>query len=249
MARGPGVTFEATQVVVRAGCPGHGHRRLGLGRPAAPAGAGGCRARRARDLLGRAPGRSAPTARSSGCSTSASCRRRGFTVACFPLKIVGGSAGPTRAVAIVPCTMLGAAAGAACLALAARRASLADAQVARRRAQRARGASALQPAAATPAASACRTSPTPRASRAARGLVSFRGRRSPGIASASLSRPTGRTCCASSRSSHKATVWIDGRLVARHTGAYLPFEVRAHADRAAARTRSSCAPTTATRSR
>jgi kynurenine formamidase len=26
----------------------------------------------------------------------------GFTVACFPLKIVGGSAGPTRAVAIVP---------------------------------------------------------------------------------------------------------------------------------------------------
>jgi len=26
----------------------------------------------------------------------------GFTVSCFPLKIVGGSAGPTRAVAIVP---------------------------------------------------------------------------------------------------------------------------------------------------
>jgi hypothetical protein len=25
---------------------------------------------------------------------------------------------------------------------------------------------------------------------------------------------------------HKATVWIDGRIVARHTGAYLPFEVR-----------------------
>ena len=27
---------------------------------------------------------------------------------------------------------------------------------------------------------------------------------------------------------HKAVVWLDGRLVARHTGAYLPFEVRAH---------------------
>jgi len=27
---------------------------------------------------------------------------RGFTVCCFPLKVVGGSAGPTRAVAIVP---------------------------------------------------------------------------------------------------------------------------------------------------
>ena len=25
-----------------------------------------------------------------------------------------------------------------------------------------------------------------------------------------------------------ADVWLDGRLVARHTGAYLPFEVRAH---------------------
>jgi hypothetical protein len=27
---------------------------------------------------------------------------------------------------------------------------------------------------------------------------------------------------------HAAQVWLDGRLVARHTGAYLPFEVRAH---------------------
>jgi hypothetical protein len=27
---------------------------------------------------------------------------------------------------------------------------------------------------------------------------------------------------------HKAVVWLDGRLVARHTGTYLPFEVRAH---------------------
>ena len=27
---------------------------------------------------------------------------------------------------------------------------------------------------------------------------------------------------------HKATVWVDGRLLRRHTGAYLPFEVRAN---------------------
>jgi hypothetical protein len=27
---------------------------------------------------------------------------------------------------------------------------------------------------------------------------------------------------------HKAVVWLDGRLVARHTGTYLPFELRAH---------------------
>ena len=27
---------------------------------------------------------------------------------------------------------------------------------------------------------------------------------------------------------HAAVVWLDGRLVARHTGAYLPFDVRAH---------------------
>jgi beta-galactosidase/beta-glucuronidase len=27
---------------------------------------------------------------------------------------------------------------------------------------------------------------------------------------------------------HHATVWVDGRRVARHTGAYLPFEARAH---------------------
>src|SRR4051812_39743984 len=25
---------------------------------------------------------------------------------------------------------------------------------------------------------------------------------------------------------HRATVWVDGRLVARHTGDYLPFEAR-----------------------
>ncbi|HEV8152820.1 MAG TPA: hypothetical protein VGP78_07810, partial [Solirubrobacteraceae bacterium] len=27
---------------------------------------------------------------------------------------------------------------------------------------------------------------------------------------------------------HRARVWVDGRQVARHTGAYLPFEVRVH---------------------
>ena len=34
---------------------------------------------------------------------------------------------------------------------------------------------------------------------------------------------------------HRARVWLDGRLVARHTGAYLPFEARPHAARGPAR--------------
>ena len=41
---------------------------------------------------------------------------------------------------------------------------------------------------------------------------------------------------------HRARVWVDGRQVARHTGAYLPFEARAAPRRGRART-SSCAPT------
>ena len=44
---------------------------------------------------------------------------------------------------------------------------------------------------------------------------------------------------------HVADVWVDGRLVTRHTGTYLPFEARVRLRRRR-RTSSSCAPTGAT---
>ena len=88
-------------VAVRARRAGDGDRRLGLGRAAAHAG-------RAREATGE-PG-------SSGPPTSAdlpysqierlvnlgSLPPEGFQVACFPLRLVGGSAAPARVVAILP---------------------------------------------------------------------------------------------------------------------------------------------------
>ena len=66
MALGPGGDGRGHAVAVRARRARDGHRRLGLGRAAPPAGPGGARARRAGRLLGRPPGRHARTRRSSG---------------------------------------------------------------------------------------------------------------------------------------------------------------------------------------
>ena len=54
----------------------------------------------------------------------------------------------------------------------------------------------------------------------------LRGRRRVVSHDASPSRAAATTRCASSPCNHRARVWVDGALVARHTGAYLPFEAR-----------------------
>ena len=78
-----------------------GHRRLGLGRPAAPAG----RAREGRaasgHLLGGAPVRPRVLA-DRAAREPRRAAADGFTVSCFPLRLVGGSAAPARVVAHVP---------------------------------------------------------------------------------------------------------------------------------------------------
>ena len=50
--------------------------------------------------------------------------------------------------------------------------------------------------------------------------------RSPAIGRASRSREAGDYAIRFESVNHRARVWLDGRLVARHTGAYLPFEAR-----------------------
>ena len=102
MALGPGVTRRGHPLALRAGRAGDGDRRLGLGRAAPPPGPGGHRARTSPASSGR------PTSRDLGYSqierlvNLGELPSTGFQVACFPLKIVGGSAAPARVVAIVP---------------------------------------------------------------------------------------------------------------------------------------------------
>ena len=100
IARGPGVG-GGDALALRARRAGHGDRRLGLGRAAAPAGPGGDRPRRAGHLLGRPPGRPALRADRAAVQPRRRCRPLGFHVSCFPLRIVAGSAGPARVVAIL----------------------------------------------------------------------------------------------------------------------------------------------------
>jgi kynurenine formamidase len=101
MARGPGVTFEATRWLYE-----HGVRVMGID-------AWGWDAplyMQAREALERDEGGifwAAHQADLAYCQIErlfnlSALPATGFTVSCFPLKVVGGSAGPTRAVAIVP---------------------------------------------------------------------------------------------------------------------------------------------------
>jgi kynurenine formamidase len=101
MARGPGVTFDATKWLYD-----HGVRVMGID-------AWGWDAPlhlQAQEAIARdAPGVfwAAHQADLAYCQIErlfnlGALPPTGFTVCCFPLKVVGGSAGPTRAVAIVP---------------------------------------------------------------------------------------------------------------------------------------------------
>jgi kynurenine formamidase len=101
MARGPGVTFEATRWLYE-----HGVRVMGID-------AWGWDAplyMQAQEALERDEGGifwAAHQADLAYCQIErlfnlSALPSTGFTVSCFPLKVVGGSAGPTRAVAMVP---------------------------------------------------------------------------------------------------------------------------------------------------
>lgn len=101
MARGPGVTFAATRWLYE-----HGVRVMGID-------AWGWDAplyMQAQEALERDEGGifwAAHQADLAYCQIErlfnlSALPATGFTVSCFPLKVVGGSAGPTRAVAIVP---------------------------------------------------------------------------------------------------------------------------------------------------
>jgi len=101
MARGPGVTFEATKWLYEQGVRVMGIDAWGWDAPLHL---------QAQEAVARdEPGIfwAAHQADLAYCQIErlfnlGALPPTGFTVACFPLKIVGGSAGPTRAVAIVP---------------------------------------------------------------------------------------------------------------------------------------------------
>jgi kynurenine formamidase len=101
MARGPGVTFEATKWLYEQGVRVMGIDAWGWDAPLHLQ----AQEAMARDEVGVFW--AAHQADLAYCQIErlfnlGALPATGFTVACFPLKIVGGSAGPTRAVAIVP---------------------------------------------------------------------------------------------------------------------------------------------------
>ena len=102
IARGPGVTAEATRWLYERGVRVMGIDAWGWDRPAAPPGRRGARAATSPGSSGRPTSATSSTRRSSASSTSRALPPTGFRVACFPLRIVGASAAPARVVAIVP---------------------------------------------------------------------------------------------------------------------------------------------------
>ena len=101
MARGPGVTFEATKWLYEQGVRVMGIDAWGWDAPLHL---------QAQEAVARdEPGIfwAAHQADVAYCQIErlfnlGALPSTGFTVACFPLKVIGASAGPTRAVAIVP---------------------------------------------------------------------------------------------------------------------------------------------------
>ena len=88
-------------MAVRPGRAGDGHRRVGLGRPARPA---GCEAlaRGEPGVFWAAHQADLAYSQIERLVNLGSLPPFGYKVACFPLKIQGGSAGPARVVAILP---------------------------------------------------------------------------------------------------------------------------------------------------
>ena len=100
---GCGMGREATLYLTSRGVRITGTDAWSLGRPVRPHGQEVRRDQERAADLGRPQGRAArsATATSRSCTTWRRCRRSGFMVACFPVKIKAASAGWTRAVAII----------------------------------------------------------------------------------------------------------------------------------------------------
>ena len=101
IARGPGVTAEATRWLYERGVRVMGIDAWGRDAPLHLQAA----AARERDEPGvfwAAHQADLPYCQIERLVNLGALPARGFTVCCFPLRVVGGSAGPTRAVAIVP---------------------------------------------------------------------------------------------------------------------------------------------------
>ncbi len=100
MARGPGVSAAATRWLYERGRPGDGDRRLGLGPPAASAGAEALE-RGEPGIFWAAHQADLAYSQIERLANLDQLPPTGFTVACFPLRLVGGSAAPARVVAII----------------------------------------------------------------------------------------------------------------------------------------------------
>ena len=100
-ALGCGVTAEATRWLYEQRRARDGHRRLGLGRAAAPPGPGASSAT-SPGSSGRPTRWTCRTARSSGCATSPRCRHRLHGRAASRCGSSAAAPGPARVVGIVP---------------------------------------------------------------------------------------------------------------------------------------------------
>ena len=94
MARGPGVTAEATHWLYERGVRVMGIDAWGWDAPAAPAGRGGATEPASRASSGRPTRPTSPTRRSSGSSTSARCPPTASRSPASRSSVVGGSAAP-----------------------------------------------------------------------------------------------------------------------------------------------------------
>ena len=93
MALGPGVTRRRHPLALRARRARDGHRRLGLGRPAPPPGAGRRSSATSAGSSGRPTRPTCPYSQIERLVNLGELPPTGFQVACFPLKIVGGERG------------------------------------------------------------------------------------------------------------------------------------------------------------
>ena len=88
-------------MALRARRPRHGHRRLGLGRPAVHAGPAGAESGEP-GIFWAAHQVDLPYSQIERLANLGALPPTGFKVACFPLRIEGASAAPARVVAMVP---------------------------------------------------------------------------------------------------------------------------------------------------
>ena len=101
MARGPGVTAEATRWLYEQGVRVMGIDAWGWDRPLHLQAAGGARAAASPASSGPPTRPTSPTRQIERLGNLGALPSTGFRVSCFPLRIVGASAAPARVVAIL----------------------------------------------------------------------------------------------------------------------------------------------------